>query len=402
MKNIKIYFPILAILLLAACSNPPKIKISPNPTAPVLNAPSHATTAYNADSAAYILNLDSTGMAETFTGTPADYGQSTDVTYNLQIDYTGDNFKNAQTIASSTSDTIPVTVKQLYLTLTGDQLNAPVGQQSSFDVRVMTNIGVGLIPTYSNTLTLKIDPLPALKTFDLISNINLWYIIGLADGNWNYSNSGIGSSMIPLNIVQTKAYNSAGDGTFTYTGYFMASRGFKIVSGAASDMGTWSNQWGNGGGSSGITNPVYKDGNSSNFQVPSDGWYTITLNSIKNSLSIVPAASADIPSTSYSSIGLIGEMTGWGSDVLLSACDPTLGNNNHEWYTTYTFTSDFTPPVGNGGMKFRKAGDWGTNWGSGNWPTGFGIQNGTNIPFYKGTYKVVFNDIKGLYYFIKQ
>ncbi|MBE0650175.1 MAG: SusE domain-containing protein [Bacteroidales bacterium] len=397
MKKIKIFLPLLAIALLAACSNDPKMMISPNPVAPVLSEPSHATAAYNADSAAYVLNLDSTGVAETFIGTPANYGQPTTVTYSLQIDNSGDNFANAQTIATSTKDTISVTIPQLYLAVTGDVLNAPLGVQSSFDVRVMTTIGSNLITTYSNTVTIKINPLPALKSYDLVSKINMWYIIGLADGNWNYSAAGIGSSMIPLSLVTGKAYNNAGDGTFTYTGYFQASRGFKIVSGAASDMGTWSNQWGSSDG--GLT-PVYKDGGSKNFTVPSDGYYTITLNSIKNSLSIVPAASA--PSNSYTSMGLIGEFNSWATDVNLTPCDASLGTNNHVWYTTYTFTTDFTPPVGSGGCKFRADGSWNSNWGAGTWPYGLGTNGGTNIPFMSGTYTILFNDVDGCFYFIKQ
>lgn len=397
MKKIKIFLPLLVIALLAACSNDPKMMILPSPVAPVLSTPSHSTAAYNADSAAYILNLDSTGMAETFIGTAANYGQATTVTYSLQIDNSGDNFANAQTLATSTSDTIAITIPQLYLAVTGDVLNAPLGVSSSYDVRVMTTIGSSKIPTYSNTITVKINPLPALTTYDMISHINLWYIIGLADGNWNYSTSGIGSSMIPLSVVSTKAYNKAGDGTFTYTGYFKASRGFKIVSGAASDMGTWSNQWGSSDG--GLT-PVYKDGGSQNFTVPSDGYYTITLNSIKNTLSIVPATST--PSNSFNSIGLIGEMTNWSSDVVMSPSDPTVGTDNHVWYTTYTFTSDFTPPVGNGGCKFRANADWTYNWGAGTWPVGLGTNGGTNIPFMQGTYIILFNDVDGCFYFLKQ
>lgn len=397
MKKIRIFLPLLAMVLLAACNNDPKMMILPSPVAPVLNAPSHATTAYNADSSAYVLNLDSTGVAETFIGTAAEYGQATRITYSLQIDKSGGNFANAITLATSTSDTISVTVPQLYLAVTGDVLNAPIGVQSSYDVRVMTTIGSNLIPTYSNTVTLKINPLPAVYPYTLISKVNLWYIIGLADGNWNYSNSGIGSSMIPLSLVEGKNYTKAGDGTFTYTGYFQSSRGFKIVSGAANDMGTWNNQWGSSDG--GLT-PVYRDSGSKNFFVPSDGYYTITLNSLKNTLSIVPAASA--PSNSFSSMGMIGEFNSWATDVNMTASDPSLGTNNHVWYTTYTFTTDFTPPVGSGGCKFRADGGWNSNWGAGTWPFGLGTNGGTNIPFMAGTYKVVFNDVDGCFYYISQ
>jgi hypothetical protein len=231
MKNLKIFISLLAGLLLAACADDAKLMISASPGAPVLSAPSMKTTAYKADSSAYVLSMDSAGMAETFTGTAANYGVKTLVTYNLQIDKTGNNFANAQIITNSTSDTLPVTVVQLYNIITNPTgLNAPIGVKTSFDVRVMTTIGTNTNNShslFSNVKTIKINPLRSLKPFTLVSP-NLWYIIGLGDGNWSYSAAGIGASMFPLSVVTGNAYSSTGDGTFTYKGYFQASKGFKI------------------------------------------------------------------------------------------------------------------------------------------------------------------------------
>jgi hypothetical protein len=53
-------------------------------------------------------------------------------------------------------------------------------------------------------------------------------------------------------------------------------------------------------------------------------------------------------------------------------------------------------------MKFRANGAWTNNWGDGNFPVGLGTNNGTNIPFLKGTYVAILNDIDGNFYFIKQ
>lgn len=398
MKRIKIFLPILAIIFLAACTKDVKEMIIASPVAPNLSAPSQNVAPYNADSGSYVLNFDSVGTAISISGTAADYGQKTPVSYTLQIDFTSDNFQNAQTLAVASTNSFTVSIKQLYAVITNaDGLNATTDLTSSFDLRVMTTIGVGSHPTYSNAQTVKLKPLAALLPFDQVSKINLWYIIGMGDHNWTYSDAGIGVSMIPLGLETGNAYNKSGDGLFTYTGYFQASVGFKIVSGAAADMGTWKNQWGS---SDGALTPVYMDGSSQNFFVPADGYYTIKLNSVVNTLTIEPAASA--PSTSYSAIGLIGEFNGWASDVDLSPCDPSAGTNNHMWYTTYTFSTDFTPPVGNGGCKFRANHDWGTNWGSGVFPFGFGVGNGTNIPYLAGTYHVILNDVTGCYYFIEQ
>jgi hypothetical protein len=393
MKKIKIFFPLLAGILLVACNNDAKLEILANPTAPVLATPSMSTTAYNKDSAAYVLNLDSTSVAETFVVTSANYGVSTSITYSLQIDKTGDNFANAQTITSVTSDSLAVTQQQLYNVITSSPISAVTGIKTSFDVRVMATIGSSKEPVYSNVITVKIDPLPSLKPYTAIPSVNLWYIIGLGDGKWTYSKAGIGVSMFPLSLVTGNAYDSAGDGTFTYTGYFSASSGFKIVSGASSAMGTWAVQWGNNS-SAGISSPVFENASSSNFQVPSSGYYTITLNSIANTLSIAATPAASIPTTTYSSMDLSGNWNGWSSSANpMSAFGTT---NNHQWYATVA-------SLGTGGIKFNYN-SWATSWGGTSFPFGIGDSSGdsgdVNITNLAGSYTICFNDIDGTYYFI--
>jgi len=386
MKNLKIFISILAGLLLVACADDTKVTISADPTAPVLSDPGKKTASYNKDSVAYVLNLDSTGVAETFIGTTAKYGVNTVVTYSLQIDKAGNNFANAQTITSATRDTLDVSIQQLYTTITNPTgLNSPVGVKSSFDVRIMATIGANLKTIYSNAKNIKINPLNTLKDFSLVAVLRPYYIIGLADGNWNNSKAGIGVSFYPLSVVTGKVYNASGDGIFSYTGYFKASRPFKLIR----DIGSWTESWG-------MTAGAFVHNGGDNISVASDGYYKITLNSVNNTLTIV-AASA--PTTSYTSMGMIGEFAGsaWGSDIAMPAAETT---NNHIWYTSFTFTTDFTPPVGGGGLKFRANGNWDRNWGVGIFPVGFGTNNGQNIPFKHGKYAIILNDLDGCFYFI--
>lgn len=386
MKKILIYTAFLMAVIFVGCSDDAKLMISANPVAPVLSAPSQSTTAYVKDSTAYILSMDSTGLAETFKVSAADYGVSAPITYSLQIDKTGNNFANAQTITSSSTTSLAVTVVQLYNALTGaTALNLPTNVKASIDVRVMATIGASLQPVYSNVKTIIVKPLPSLKPYTDVTP-NLWYIIGLGDGKWTYSASGIGVSMFPLSLVSGKAYSSAGDGTFTYTGYFQASKGFKIVSGKTADMGSWNVQWGNSGGS-GINSPIKNSSSSSDFKVPSDGYYTITLNSLANTLSIVATPSGSIPTSSFASMNLKGDWNSWGSN-LMTAFGST---NNHQWYTSVTIT-------GTGGLKFNSGGTW---WGGTAFPLGLGSTTLGNISYSAGTYTVCFNDIDGCYYFIK-
>lgn len=94
----------------------------------------------------------------------------------------------------------------------------------------------------------------------------------------------------------------------------------------------------------GMKNGVYTHNSGDNINVPSDGYYTITLNSIDNTLTIVPATT---PPAKYNSMGMMGEFNGWSTDISLAATETT---NNHTWWAIYTFASTLTT---NGGCKFR-------------------------------------------------
>jgi len=217
-----------------------------------------------------------------------------------------------------------------------------------------------------------------------------WYIVG-SMGNWKNSIDDIGSSLIPLNVVDGNEYYQDGTGKYVYTGYFKADDEFILVEAP----GSWA-KWANNGGK-GINDPA-KEG-SDNFKVPADGYYTITLNTAENTCSIVEAS---ITPETYSSIGLVGGMTGWadGADIVMTANE---GTSNHVWYTTYTFDSESQ-------YKFRVDGGWTTNWGSpgdsdGNTLyqyVGTSVASGKNILGTAGTYTIVFNDIDGCYYVIEK
>jgi len=215
-----------------------------------------------------------------------------------------------------------------------------------------------------------------------------YYIIGLADGNWNNSVAGLGVSIYPMSVVSGNAYDVNGNGTFTYTGYFSASRSFKLIR----DIGSWDEQWG-------MTGTAYKhnDSGAGNISVPADGYYTITLNSIDNTLTV---EASSVAPTSYNQIGFIGGFNGWGSDVVMSGSEST---NNHMWYTTLPFAD-----AGQG--KFRADGGWTISWGTPSQTgdgdpaymlTGLGVQDGKNIGYEAGTYTLLFNDIDGCYWFVK-
>ncbi len=96
----------------------------------------------------------------------------------------------------------------------------------------------------------------------------------------------------------------------------------------------------------------------------------------------------------FCTIGLIGSATpgDWGTDTDMRIADPERVDLN-----TWTLTVFLK---GGGEVKFRASDDWEVNWGSSDYPTGTGEQNGANIPIPNdGYYKIVFNDQTGEYTF---
>lgn len=91
----------------------------------------------------------------------------------------------------------------------------------------------------------------------------------------------------------------------------------------------------------------------------------------------------------FVSIGIIGNAVGsWDNDVVTMTT--TDGVN-------YSATA---VPLVAGELKFRENGKWTVNWGSVDFPTGTGTQDGANIVATEGTYDVTFNRLTGAYTFV--
>lgn len=224
----------------------------------------------------------------------------------------------------------------------------------------------------------------------------LWYLIGgcVGDGTWGNDGTGnIGTSIYPLCPIEGEEYDEkTGQGKLTYTGYFISSQGFKIIK----TPGKWDNdEWGSSADGD-ITQPINKGDNGgtggSDFKVPSDGYYTITLDTKSKSLSIV--AASETP-TEYSQMLITGDFNGWDvSDnaIAMTPVDTYEGAKNHVW--KYELTTDVDTTV-----KFLTDSSWGTNWGGEGFPFGWGVGNGANIPVKAGSYTIIFNDVTGYYHF---
>ncbi|MBP6979272.1 MAG: T9SS type A sorting domain-containing protein [Lentimicrobiaceae bacterium] len=102
-------------------------------------------------------------------------------------------------------------------------------------------------------------------------------------------------------------------------------------------------------------------------------------------------------------ISLIGEFSGWAEDHYM-----TRDTINPDLWTTFITLTEEDDQYGEDNiveMKFREDHEWYVNWGSDEFPSGTGVQNGSNIPVpLDGTglttdYFVTFNCITGEYYF---
>lgn len=393
MKKLKIYFWIaLSLLSFVACEDAKDPVIN---TAALdgslsfrLNQPQFSNWTYELKYANASLDMDS------LTCVQPNYGFTAAVTYTTQVSmsstFADGTYKSLATTVNG--EKVNVNTKEMnkvLIALHGGSFSDPVPTQTVY-IRLKAFISdavnnpiandTTVKPLYSNVISIKVKPYiePLAPFYDV--TLRPWYIVGLG-GHWDNSFAGLGSSLIPLGVVAGNFYDASGDGTFVYTGYFDKSTSFKLVR----DVGAWSPQWGMTSGT-----PSYNTGD--NISVATSGYYTLTLNSIDNKLTI---ASAAAPSNNYSSMGLIGEFNGWSTDVSLTANATT---NGHIWYTTYTFADDYTS---GGGCKFRANGGWDVNWGFGKFPAGIGSQGGANIPYKKGTYKVIFNDIEGSFLFVQ-
>ena len=359
-----------------------------------LNQTRYTNSTYELTDANSTLNMDS------LTCVQPNYGFTAAVTYTAQVcfdaNFAAGKFQSLPTTVNG--EKVGINVKELdiaIIALYGGSLPDPIVKKDIY-VRLVANVSgatsTPLVTTptvkslYSNSVVMNIKPyvLPLFPYTEV--SPRLWYIVGLG-GNWDNSVAGLGSSLVPLSLSAGKKYNLNGDGEFKYTGYFKASDGFKLLR----NIGDWANDlWG-------MTGSNYVHNGGGNITVPSDGYYTITLNSIDNKLSIDKVT---VTPATYTAVGLIGAFNSWATDVALTG---NAGTSKHVWYTTYTFTADSQ-------CKLRANGAWDINWGSagatdGNplySKLGIAVIGGKNFIETTGTYTVILNDIDNCYFFIKK
>ena len=353
---------ISSLVLLTACDDDrdsnPTIQ---EPTTFELNTPPYASTHVLLDE---VKSLD-------FTYSQPDYGYTAAVQYKMEVSLTnsftlsvdeanaaigaGESEENAipdYIVLDNTFTTCSIAIEAATFAKSIMQL----AKWESEDVPATQDVYVRMVASVdkyaitSNVLEIKVVPYYiVLKDADP----ELWYLIGscIADGKWSNSATAIGSSMIPMSLVKDFAYDKAtGQGELTYTGW-LTPDGFKLVK----TPGDWNDQWGS---TDGGTDPVKNDGGSSNICVPVAGYYTVTLNTKDDELTV---EAADITPASFGSMGLIGLGGDWDNDIVMT---PSNAENNHVWYTNIEVAADTEG-------KFRADKAWSNDWGGVEFPYGF-------------------------------
>lgn len=244
---------------------------------------------------------------------------------------------------------------------------------------------------YSNVLSFNVRPrYQMLKAADP----EMWYILGgnIGTGAWSNNADNIYINNIPFALVQDCEYDiNTGKGEITYTGYFLASQGFKILPSSF--------DWNYAMCGNGTGNIVYRNGgdDTGNIEVAADGYYTININTTTYECTLTPY---DKTPKVFGGMAVSGSFNGW-SDSAMTPINTVDGMNNHQWIVTLDLAAGDQ-------IKFKEAGSWDTNWGFGSgdgdvntW--GYGVQGGPNIGIAEGgTYQLYLNDITGYFYITKK
>lgn len=124
-----------------------------------------------------------------------------------------------------------------------------------------------------------------------------------------------------------------------------------------------------------------------NITIKDGGYYKITVNVETKELTITPITETV---KVYSSMLM--------NDAALGVITTNSLGENHDWLGDADFTAD--GQVVFNGTGSNDLGDYTTAWGGNAFPAGKAIKNAPAIPAKPGSYKVVFNDLLGMYRFI--
>ena len=293
--------------------------------------------------------------------------------------------------------------KSLVRVLKFKENEVPAEQEVS--IRINAYIVEGnkrLNPVISNVVTLKAKPYYIeLKDATPI----MWYLVGnMFGGKWGDNKESIGVENLPMFMKPNFRYDKkTGTGEIEYTNFFLtdefnekaesAVAGFKILPSSFN----W--DYSMDGGGKLKDNIAYRGSTNSDgghILAGAAGYYTITLNTAKNTATMVKYEGNV---TNYGTIQISGSFNDWVDTPMLPY--NTEGVENHAWY--YVMDVPAGDPIQ---FKFKIEGSWDTSWGYGAEDGAINMYGkceagGKNIGLSEGKYVISFNDITGSFSIVK-
>lgn len=295
--------------------------------------------------------------------------------------------------------------KSLVRVLKFKENEVPAEQEVS--IRINAYIVEGnkrLNPITSNTVTFKAKPyFVELKDATPI----MWYLVGnMFGGKWGDNKESIGVENLPMFMKPNFRYDKkTGTGEIEYTNFFLtdefnkkaesAVAGFKILPSSFN----W--DYSMDGGGKLKDNIAYRGSTNSDgghILAGAAGYYTITLNTAKNTATMVKYE-GDV--TDYGTIQIAGTFNDWTDTPMLPY--NTEGVENHAWYYVMEVPAGETASFK---FKIADGNTWGKSWGYGATNGAINMygkceSGGNDIGLEAGKYVISFNDITGSFSIVK-
>lgn len=364
MKKLNLFIFVLAgLFVFTSCEDSTGPTLSTNVQEPsFVNAPSGQSY--------MLLEANSEDVALELEWTRPGVGFRAAATYTIEMAEAGTDFADPEAMLETTQNSVSITVSEL----NSSMLSAgfPENVETQVDLRVITEINEEVETMYSSAITIGVTPY-----FADTGLLNLFLVGSATSAGWDNNNNNMPMVRLP----------GSDENNFSFTGRFLTDAGneFKLLE----NLGAWQPQWGDDQGALASSADLGNDPNSL-LITGGTGYYTVEIDIEARTYSI---ASYDASgAATYTTIGLIGDGTpgGWDADTEMTQSS----FDDHMWYLNDVELVD-------GFAKFRANGAWATNWGAGTEFSGFGVQDGANIPVTAGTYDIWFNDLTGGYMFIQ-
>jgi hypothetical protein len=172
----------LAIVFFAACEKDEAKDTYINGTAPVLSATSKDSIALN------FLTEDNLGV--TFNWTNPNYkfasgGSSQNVSYTLEIDTAGANFKGARKKSISISKDLSVSYTQKAFNIAISDLNVKPGRVARIEIRIIATLGASPTELISNVLAFRVLPYAPPPKVPVPTDGTLWVTGNAFASGWS-------------------------------------------------------------------------------------------------------------------------------------------------------------------------------------------------------------------------